>query len=154
MAMDRRGFLTRLLGGAVALAASKTEVLYALEAQGVPDPERVLWVPEEKVIYTPEIVAPVNFIQPAWAPKMYAPGQIIRPRNIKVTLDTGRVEYYRNYSDVLPYHVDTRRELGDVERIRFMEEKRLRLMYGDRHSASEMEQLVNDRLNKQWKGDK
>jgi hypothetical protein len=59
--MDRRGFLRRLLAGGAALAL---------------DPERLLWVPGEKVISIPP--APV-IITPSMADIVAAQIEIVRP---------------------------------------------------------------------------
>ena len=115
--MDRRSFLTRLLTGATALiAADKTQLLYALEAQGVVDPEKELWVPEERTLFMPgmaelEVVKPVVTI--------HQPGFIIKQRNVVVTLSNGDIELYNTLRQGAPDKVIRNKNRNPFEDSKF-----------------------------------
>ena len=96
--MDRRSFLTRLFTGAASVVAvSKLEVLESLAAAGVEDPEKVLWIPEEKTIFIPDIIAPPDVMEQLTTPMdvLLLPGRRVRSaRSVRVTHDTGLVEVF------------------------------------------------------------
>lgn len=96
--MNRRGFIARLAAGVAAITTAsvfssedKQNLLYTLESQGIADPEEALWIPGEKEIFLPgegelQIVAPTM--------PLFAPGRIIRPSSVIVTLGDGTKEFY------------------------------------------------------------
>ena len=92
--MDRRSFLSGLLKGSAALAAAsvvdKEALLYALERQGVADPERELWMPGEKSIFIPGS----DIIQVDGAEKYIRSRMIIDPSDVRVELSNGVTEFY------------------------------------------------------------